>query len=309
MLCTFVQLKKKEGVLLSFEKVLKNSLYSLDKLTMEFAMKQNDMQKLMEKLQNKTNVTAWTSFKMPVCRYNYSINVTESIDKMSFENGSEKHIKQTKESFWIGIEPNWKNFDSEIKYGRIEFNPSKIDEYLEFQEIYGYIKSNVAKYCLNPIKYDIAIDMPVSRDKVYLIKDNRTYEEYANSKTDKTQYLGKRNSHGRIKLYNKALELKLDNIDLTRLECTIEYKERSREEFERLLPTLYILDNYQIPIECTGTDKVLLIACLGDMSLKNELGRKKKEKIESYLKNMTLSINVDIEKYNSVLEFIESYRK
>jgi hypothetical protein len=299
---------KKGGVNLSFEKILKNSLYSLDKLTLEFAMKTNDMQRLMDKLQNRTNITSWTSFKMAVCRYNYSISLTDETVTETF-NGKEIHVKESNNSFWIGLEPNWKGFDSNIKYGRLEFNPCKVGEYLEFQELFYFIYANVAVNCLTPVKFDVAIDIPVSRDKVYLIKDSRTYEEYANSKTDRTQYLGKRNSHGRIKLYNKALELKLEGLDLTRVECTIDFKNRSREEFERLLPTMYILDSYQIPIECNGTDKVILIACLQDMNLKNELGRKKKEKIESYLDNMNLSLKVESEKYNDILVSIEKYRK
>ena len=66
--------------------------------------------------------------------------------------------------------------------------------------------SLIPKSLLKPVRFDLAIDLPVARDKVYLIKDKRVYEEYSYSAINKTQHLGVRNNYGRVKVYNKALE-------------------------------------------------------------------------------------------------------
>jgi hypothetical protein len=139
------------------EKILKESLYSLDKLTVEFAMLKDDMQRLMDKYSMKSNVSQWESKKLSVCRYNYSVEVEE-------EN-----------SFYIGFSPNWKrDNDHHIKFGRVEFNPAKVGDSLIFLSFYNEILCCVSSTMFYPVKFDLAIDIPVARHKVYMMKDKRT---------------------------------------------------------------------------------------------------------------------------------------
>ena len=162
----------------------------------------------------------------------------------------------------------------------------------------------IPRFRLRPVRFDLAIDLPVARDKVYLIKDKRLYEEYSYSAINKTQYLGVRNNHGRVKVYNKALEQKLD-IDLTRIEITIDWDKFTYGEVKKILPSFYILDSFQFTIDLSGTDKVILVAVMSDVTLLSELGRYKKEKIKSYLREIEYNLTLEYEKYNNVLQQIK----
>ena len=267
-------------------KILTDTLYSLDKLILEFEMRGEDAQRLMDVYSLNSHVESWFSNKLSVCRYNY---------RFLLKDGN---------SFYIGFCPNWRKANRYTSYGRIEFNPSKVCLDSEFMFLYGQLLSFIPRFRLYPVRFDLAIDLPIARDKVYLLKDRRLYEEYSYSAINKTQYLGVRNSHGRVKVYNKALEQKLD-IDLTRIEITIDWDKSTYGEVEKILPSIYILDNYQFSVDINGTDKVILIAVMNDMSLINELGRKKKEKIKSYLKYAQFNLTLDYDKYNNVLQQIQ----
>jgi hypothetical protein len=258
----------------------------LDKLILEFEIRKEDAQRLMDVYSFDSHVESWVSSKLSVCRYNY---------RFLLKDGN---------SFYIGFCPNWKKEIPHIDAGRIEFNPSKVCFDLEFISVYKQLLSLIPKSLLKPVRFDLAIDLPVARDKVYLLKDRRLYEEYCYSMLNRTQYLGVRNSHGRVKVYNKALEQKLD-IDLTRIEITIDYDKSTYGQVKMILPSLYILDSYQFSVDITGTDKVILIAVMSDMSLLNELGRKKKEKIKSYLKYAKFDLTLDYDKYSNVLKQIQ----
>ena len=271
-------------------KILADTLYSLDKLILEFEMRGEDAQRLMDVYSLNSHVESWFSNKLSVCRYNY---------RFLLKDGN---------SFYIGFCPNWRKLNSYTSYGRIEFNPSKVCLDSEFMFLYGQLLSFIPRFRLRPVRFDLAIDLPVARDKVYLLKDNRLYEEYSYSAINKTQYLGVRNNHGRVKVYNKALEQKLD-IDLTRIEITIDYDKSTFEEVKKILPSLYILDSFQFPIGLSGTDKVILVAVMNDMTLLNELGRTKKAKIKSYLEYAQFNLALEYDKYNNVLQQIQELIK
>lgn len=262
----------------------------MDKLTLQFIMRNADAQSLMDKFSYETTINSQISNKKTGCHYNYYVDL---------ECGN---------SFWIGFEANWKKKETGICFGRVEFNPAKVADSLIFQSIFGYVLRSCGSGMLTPVRFDLAIDMPVPRDKVCLIKDKRMYSEYRNSASDRTQYLGPRNAHGFVKLYNKALELKLDGIDLTRLELTIDYGNRSFDEVQRLIPTMYILDSYQFPLGISGTEKVIVTAILNDISLLNELGRKMGKKIKAYLSDMLMGLVLDVNKYNHVLDYIDTFK-
>lgn len=125
-------------------------------------------------------------------------------------------------------------------------------------------------------RFDLAVDNPIERMSVFLEKDARAYFERRHGR-ELTQYLGPRSAHGRVKLYNKQLEAKLD-WPLTRLEITpdpaIPYKKIK-------FPTVYYLDNLQVQIEemkVTDTERFILNAILQGYGSTKQLGRKTREK-------------------------------
>jgi hypothetical protein len=273
------------------DKILNDSYYTLDKLVVEFCMRTEDAQRIMDKLGCMINVNPSRSNMRAVCHYQYNIDL---------DHGN---------SFWIGFEPNWKKFDGYVKYGRVEFNPAKVSEDLQFQSLYGELMSCVSCGFAKGVRFDLAIDMPIARDRVHMMWDNRLHGEIGLGLKDRTQYLGRKHNHGYIKLYNKALELGLKDMDLTRLELTVDYKTRSFENVQRIVPKMYIMDSFQLPLGINGTDKLLIIAVLSDFNLLKELPHTKRKKIEGYLANTLLSLELDIKKYNQVLDYINTFIK
>jgi len=87
-----------------------------------------------------------------------------------------------------------------------------------FIEVFNLIINNYAIHARIK-RFDLAIDVAISRDNVQLFKDKRKYTQYMNSKYDLTEYLGSGSTGGRVKVYNKTLESMLD-YDLTRVEIT-----------------------------------------------------------------------------------------
>lgn len=277
-------------------RLLDKVFYSLDKIHIVYRLRVRDCNNLMDMLAYDTAVTVKTSHKLSFCAYNYYCDTPDG------------------ESFYIGVNPNHLPHSNFEAYVRLEYNPSKVSDLLLYK-VLCFLNGNTSPTDRVVKRFDLAIDFPVPREKMYLVKDNRTYKDYANSSSDRTQYLGHHHQHGFIKLYNKALEMqgkrrKKDElpktpIDLTRLEITIEHDKRNIDEVNRLIPKLYILDDFPFEVSMTGTDKVLIVAILGDITLLNELPRKKKEKISAFLEKMQIPYKIDEVKYNHILSEID----
>ena len=92
---------------------------------------------------------------------------------------------------------------------------------------------------------------------------------------------------------------------MTRIEITIDWDKSTYGEVEKILPKLYILDSFQFSMDLRGTNKVILVAVMNDITLLNELGRYKRETIKSYLREIEYSLTLDYEKYNNVLHQIK----
>lgn len=127
-------------------------------------------------------------------------------------------ITYDKSSMSVGIGFNGSNREESF-YGFAEFNPNKCfvsDQcFYDLQILFSYSW----KYEL--VRWDLAVDIPVGRKYLSLVKDGRRYENVLYSADNRTEYLGVRNEPGRVKLYNKALEDKYqDAAELTRLELT-----------------------------------------------------------------------------------------
>ena len=250
----------------------------------------DDIQEYLNSLKYDLRFSYREMFSVSAYRHNFTVEC---------ENGH---------TFWIGLCPNSEKNSIKFRTVTVEFNPCKVGEELTFLSNY---KKLVGMSKFSPVvkRFDLAIDISVDRDKCYLIKDKRTYQEYRNSNLDLTQYLGHRSSNGFVKLYNKAKELGISDYGLTRFELTIDYEYSCFEIVQAMMPIVYIFDDYQFGLALTGTDKVLLLACLQNMDLINELSRKKKEKIKEILQQSALTLTLDQQQYNNILSQINEYTK
>ena len=151
---------------------------------------------------------------------------------------------------------------------------------------------------------DIAIDIPVDKNFVHLIKDKRTKMEFQVSKDNSTEYLGKkRNGIGHVKLYNKTAESKLSS-DLTRLEITVgdPYSEKWLDSVIKCLPNVIIStpDNQGTSLsEGLNDTEIVLIELLRNMPDKadywNRCGYKMKKKIKPYVFAADKEFEYDLE--------------
>lgn len=115
----------------------------------------------------------------------------------------------------LGIGLMAANCSVDMAVGFLEFNPNKLAGNPEFVRLLGLIAPYVSWAEL--VRYDLACDVPVSRDDVRLAKDGRKYKcEISGSMTE---YLGRRNAAGYVKVYDKQAESELDG-PLTRIELT-----------------------------------------------------------------------------------------
>lgn len=101
--------------------------------------------------------------------------------------------------------------------GFIEFNPNSFAENEYFWADFEKLKGNVS--ILEVKRFDLAIDIPVMRDRIMVIKGNQLYNCYMHSRQNKTEYLGRRNKVGFVKIYNKQIQKDLE-VPLTRVEIT-----------------------------------------------------------------------------------------
>ncbi len=173
--------------------------------------------------------------------------------------------------------------------GFIEFNPNKVADITQFQNDYGSLRKYFSNYEVSRV--DIALDLlGASRDKVFLCKDNRVYELKAYSIAHRTEYLGQRNSVGRVKVYNKSLECKLA-YPMTRIEITTE---PTVSAFNKYFPKVY---DFGIPIQqnlfsTLGKTDIALLQLLytaisegkdNGLMIFKTLGKDKRKKLESFL--------------------------
>lgn len=120
----------------------------------------------------------------------------------------------------------------------VEFNPNKMDT--DDRNQVDIILSNCVD--IKVVRCDLAIDIPVDRKSVDLVKDQRNYEYQDHNENGITEYLGTRNNDNFVKLYDKTKESDLD-YPLTRLEMTLK---PSITEFRRHLPKVLVKqDNFQ----------------------------------------------------------------
>ena len=236
----------------------------------------------------KGSVQTWTSFKPGTFRRQTLIRIDED------------------RSFWIGQGLNG-NGTLEDRV-RIDFNPNKVADDSNFRIIREFlVRNSRANLCKIP-RFDLAIDIPVAREKCFLVKDRRLYIERRHGE-EYTQYLGSKSSTvGRVKLYNKSLEANLDD-PLTRLELTLS----PNMAFEDInFPTVYCLGEGDVEshaVRITDTDRFIINSVLQGYGTLTDLGRKTRTKIEGILKENLRTVYINRESYEAVLVQLQQYLK
>jgi len=175
-----------------------------------------------------------------------------------------------------------------------------------FKEVHKLLITHARRPLSRIARFDLAIDIPIDRSKCFLVKDRRLYIERKHG-IEFTQYLGaKSSSVGRVKLYNKTAEAKLD-YPLTRLELTLNpavpYDEVN-------FPIVYYIKPTPVTsagVRITDTEKCIVNAVLQGSGALNDLGRKTRAKIETIMTDYVDKIIITPEVYAKVLEKLSGY--
>ena len=276
--------------------------YTLDNLVIDFTipiyshymviwdMFLHDLSKSFNHMRYGELKRDWLSCNVGSFKYNYAFEI---------EKGR---------SYYFAYQPNWEKVNSNKIICRLEFNPAKLGHSFQFWNMLNKILSMSKNIDIK--RYDLAIDIPIDRKYFSLKKDNRIYTLIQNSDSNKTEYLGKGQNHGRIKLYNKQIESKLPS-PLTRLEFTLNGN-CDYAEFERVFPDVRIIDNIQIGLELSllkDTDKVLVLACMDNPTYLTLLGRYKQKKIECILSKYTQLLKPCKKSFENIITEIKKYCK
>ena len=191
--------------------------------------------------------------------------------------------------------------------GFIEFNPNKCFMDEQIKKDIHLIKMCSWNYEIK--RWDLAIDIPLARECISMAKDKRKYEMVMNSKSDKTEYLGERNSVGRVKLYNKSIERKLD-YDLTRLEITLDNVDDLDELTYRLRePELYKFDlQKEINFSDLSQTQKVLVECICDsenpLYYFGKLDKRMKSKLRPFICRDEYRLKTDFHCVVDIMNFI-----
>lgn len=207
-----------------------------------------------------------------------------------------------KGSFSIGLQLNCQKENE--RSGYIEFNPNKLMRFNQFQSFF----ETFMQLCmhLTLVRYDCAIDIPLPRNKVKLVRSSKCSYEYQYHENVKdglllnssvTEYQGSRNKNKFTKLYDKTKESSLD-YDLTRIEFTF-----NRDELEfKNLPKFYVYDEnvikHSLDFTSLSNTQLVLVDLLRNSEDINyylkSLDYRLRKKIEPYLNDATLNLDFDL---------------
>lgn len=205
-----------------------------------------------------------------------------------------------------------------MECGVVDFNPNKVGQHYVFKKFMDELRVYTRKRVID--RWDLAIDIPQDRGLIRLVKDRRDYSTHDSGGGAYTEYLGQRNKVGRVKLYNKSKEIKLD-YPLTRLEITCDSRigSVSNTEGRYLFEFFYMPEvlclpyqhgmSYALDDTLKPTDKCILSLAneCGRYDFLKSLGRKKYEKLKPYLLDESRTLIVDYDSVRQVRDFLTSY--
>ena len=260
---------------------------SIDNIVLDVSIVRPELIELLElMIQNiasgsKATVVSWESRKPGTFRRQVSVRIDDD------------------RSFWLGIGLVGNGVLEDRC--RLDFNPNKVANDANFQMIHQFLIRNSREVYRKIPRFDLAIDIPVERNRCFLVKDRRMYIERRHG-SEFTQYLGSKSSTvGRVKLYNKAIEADL-NYPLTRLELTLD----PTLDYEKIsFPTVYYIDsNDQTddPVRITDTERFILNALLQGYGSLDGLGRKTRKKMEELLRSYVKKVEITKVIYPKIIE-------
>lgn len=273
-------------------------VYSLDKLVVVFHLhslsrEKNGGQRLLDELAGRLllQYDHWTSGRIGTYHDQFSVKCPGG------------------DSFFLGVGLNTGRLPDNS--ARVEFNPNKVGSTWELAVVYNACwRLSGGRVTIK--QYDLAIDYPVPREDVTLLKDARLYEERRRSASDRTQYVGQRNAPGRCKLYNKQLEQGLDK-PLTRLELTIDFEDSAPERAAQYMPAVVstrgtVQTEMELP-RLTDTDLFILTTLAREPERIHELGRRKREALRPWVEVVNQPLRFDTQAYSPVfralLDFLQ----
>lgn len=207
-------------------------------------------------------------------------------------------------SFWLGHGLIGRG--TLIDRYRLDANPNKVGTDPNFNNIREFLVRNARKGFCKVSRFDLAIDIPVDCSQSFLVKDRRMYIERRHG-VEFTQYLGSKSSTaGRVKLYNKTAEAKLD-YPLTRLELTLD----PATPYEEInLPKVYVVDEESMALageKLTDTDRFILNAAVQGCGQVTDLCRKMGERIKHILSDYISEIELTKDSYDQILDQVNTY--
>jgi len=264
------------------EKLIAN--YSIDKVKLEFFyIKTPRIQEFLNCLGMANFTTHYESNAITKCKHNFVWG------------------KEGNGSVYVGIIPNW---ESEVKSDKnivLEYNPNKVNPF-NIKEL-SWLK-NIPKGLIKVMNFDIAVDMPVPYNTVRMGKrDIREQQCWIGHSNWETRYLGAP-GHGHIKLYDKAKEQKIKDMNWTRFEITckkINSFSSTLKEFQEniSLPPMYFvcsqIDMFEFE-QLNDTTRIVLESIIADINvlytIKNFRTRKKYESLlNQYMNPVDISIS------------------
>ena len=246
--------------------------YSIDMVTLDCRIDKQLLKFIEHKyLQFSPGVDYWIGSSFKGFRHNWRVT----------EMG--KGFPANSYSYYLGAELNSEIKTTKLRF-RLEFNPNKCD-------LSGLLGILLFTYFLHKdtiLKYvDVAVDIPVNILSIYYDSSSKKVEKIFNyGGDDKTIYLGSGNN--RIKIYNKAKELNLNGVDLTRYEISLKVNQSLSVLDPGILSynlvDLFIIDNYP-----TGdlTLDALIYAVIKGYPIK-KLSRRYKELISNTLTKLNI---------------------
>ena len=178
------------------------------------------------------------------------------------------------------------NGNSEDRYkGFAEFNPNKCMDCVEFKKVLDKLFSITSHRTV--ARFDLAIDIPIPKHLVALVKDGRNYQ-YIKGQQSESEYLGRRSKAGFVKLYDKKAESNLD-YDLTRLEITADLSGFNFPQVKIKPIQQSLLFN-----DLNSTERVLvqLLDCVDNQKMYlSQLNYRRRKKIEECLGKETLQLD------------------
>lgn len=239
-------------------------------------------------------------------RFHVDVKTYESLKLGTFHSNVSIALDDNT-SFFLGIGLNAEK--THWDQCRLEFNPNKVAQHQAFLHVLSWLNSHTILSRRTVKRFDLAIDIPVDRQDVRLIKDRRVYQERRHGR-EWTEYLGANSSTvGRCKLYNKTAEAHL-TYPLTRFEITL----NPATPHDKLpLPKVYYINTAQIQLDeklgLSDTQRYILDAYLNGYGHLDLLGRRTREKIEMYLNLYCHQVSISKIDYACILAQVAAYTR